>query len=56
MAIQKHVYTRLNRQDLLDWLNEKYPAMLDPTYARAWKIVTELEGHEAFIAELPRPL
>jgi hypothetical protein len=51
MALQVFVYTKLNRQDMLDWIAKKYPAM-QGVYARAWSIVQD-EGWEKFIDEIP---
>lgn len=51
MALQKLVYQKLNRQDLVD-LNASIYAR-NPPYKRAWEIV-ELEGVEAFTSEFQK--
>jgi hypothetical protein len=51
MAIQKHVYLKLGRADLLAWIGKLYP-LIGGDEGRAWEIVNTLEGHEAFIEEL----
>jgi CRISPR/Cas system endoribonuclease Cas6 (RAMP superfamily) len=51
MALQKHVYTQLGRTEMLAWISAQYPRMRG-VYPRAWQIVNEIEGYEAFIAEL----
>lgn len=52
MAIEKYIYLRLRRTDLLRWITLRYPQMLDG-YGRAWDIVNRIEGYKAFIAEIP---
>jgi hypothetical protein len=52
MALQKYVYTELGRADLLAWISETYPTM-PGAYQRAWEIVDQIEGYQAFIAEIP---
>ncbi len=49
MAIQKFVYLKLQRPDLVQMLDLLH-ARLGGSYARAWEIVG-LEGHEAFMNE-----
>lgn len=51
MALQKFIYLKTNRQDLLDWMATQNPRM-PGEYGRAWDIVNRIEGYEAFIAEL----
>ena len=51
MAIQKFVYLKLQRPDLVEMLDRLYIRM-GGTYGRAWEIV-QIEGHEAFIREFP---
>lgn len=51
MAIQKFVYSKLNRPDLIIMLDTTY-ARIGGTYARAWEIV-QIEGIEAFMQEFP---
>ena len=52
MAIQKYIYTALNRDDLVKLIALQYSTMPMPGYSRAWKIVTEIEGVEPFIEEV----
>lgn len=52
MAVQKYVYTAMNRTDLLDFLEKRYTTIKSPAYQRAWEIVTKIEGHDAFVLEL----
>lgn len=52
MAIQKFVYIKLGRPDLIAMLDRKYKSF-GGAYVRAWEIV-QLEGFEAFIKELPQ--
>jgi hypothetical protein len=54
MAMQKYIYSNLNRQDLLNLIDSQYQNMPVPAYNRAWKIVSQIEGYEPFIAEIPR--
>lgn len=56
MALQKYIYTALNRDDLVKMIDRQYSNMPVPAYNRAWKIVTEIEGVEPFIEEVKRPL
>lgn len=51
MSIQKQVYLKLGRADLLAWISKLY-TLIGGTEARAWQIVDTLEGHDAFIKEL----
>lgn len=53
MAVQKLIYLKLGRQDLLQWIGSNYSRM-PGGYGRAWDIVNRIEGHEAFVAELRR--
>jgi len=52
MAVQKHVYSELNRSDLILMIETRYKNMLG--YDRAWQIVTEIEGIEPFLKELKK--
>lgn len=52
MAMQKYIYTELERADLLAMIDKQYRNIPSPAYNRAWQIVSDIEGHEAFIAEL----
>jgi hypothetical protein len=51
MALQKFVYTKLGRDDLLTMLDRSYN-FIGGAYARAWEIV-QTEGYEVFLKELP---
>lgn len=53
MAIQKFVYSKLGRIDLITLLDVLYGRIIGGTYARAWEIVN-IEGHEAFVNEFPK--
>lgn len=50
MAIQKFVYAKMGRLDLIAMLDLNYPRMINKSYARAWEIVN-LEGHDVFMSE-----
>lgn len=52
MAMQKYIYTMLNRADLINMINEQYSNPSMPAYGRAWTIVNEIEGYEPFINEI----
>ncbi len=54
MAMQKFIYTELNRNDLVLMIDRQYSTMLGPAYPRAWEIVSKIEGYEAFIAEIKK--
>lgn len=49
MALQKMVYLKLNRQDILDMLDESYRTKQSKDYRRAWEIVNDIEGYEMVI-------
>lgn len=51
MAIQKFVYTKLGRVDLIEMVAQTN-LRIGGAYKRAWEIVQQ-EGHEAFMKELP---
>jgi len=51
IALQIHIYTKLKRSDLLQWIEDYYPNM-QGVYPHAWEIVTKTEGHQAFIDEV----
>lgn len=52
MAIQKMVYLRLNRQDLLAMIDEEYREFCGPEYKRAWEVVNDIEGYETVIQDI----
>jgi len=52
LAIMKMVYLKLDREEQLKQIIEKDRALGNPGYGRAWQIVNDLEGHEAFAQEL----
>lgn len=55
MALEKLVLTRLGKTDELKFVEEEYRTDTDPAfYKRAWEIVNDVEGYEAFIKELKR--
>ena len=51
MAIQKFVYSKLGRTDLVNQLDRIYSKM-GGTYARSWEIV-QIEGDDVFVMEFP---
>ena len=51
MAIQKFVYLKLGRPDLVAMLEADYN-QIGGAYARSWEIV-QIEGYEAFLNEFP---
>jgi hypothetical protein len=54
MALMKAAYLRLGREDQLRQLIERDSLEDGPEYKRAWQIVTDIEGHDAFVQELKR--
>ncbi len=52
MAIQKMVYTKINRPDVLEYIGESYASYQGPLYRRAWEIVNDIEGHEALLQDI----
>ena len=52
MAVMKHVYLKLGRAEQLREIVARDSAADDPAYRRAWHIVNDIEGHEAFVKEL----
>jgi hypothetical protein len=52
LAVMKMVYLKLDRAEHLQQIIEKDRALGNPGYGRAWQIVNDLEGHEAFVQEL----
>lgn len=51
-ALMKRVYLKLGRADQLRDAMARDSASEDPAYRRAWQIVNDIEGHEAFVGEL----
>jgi hypothetical protein len=49
MAIQKMVYLRLNRLDMLGMIDKFYTQVATTDYKQAWKIINDLEGYENVI-------
>lgn len=52
MALEKLVLVKLNKTEILQWLDNRYRNQFGPDYKRAWEIVSDIEGYEAFIKEL----
>lgn len=52
MALEKLVLVKLNKTEILQWLDIRYRNQFGPDYKRAWEIVSDVEGYEAFIKEL----
>jgi hypothetical protein len=53
MALEKFALLKLGKADELKYLDYQYRNNPPPAhYKRAWEIVNEIEGHEAFIREL----
>jgi hypothetical protein len=53
MALEKLVLTKLDRTEELQFLDHEYRNDPSPGYyKRAWEIVSDVEGYDAFIAEL----
>jgi len=52
MAIMKMVYLKLDREEQLKQIIEKDHEIDNPAYGRAWQIVNDIEGHQAFVQEL----
>ena len=52
MAIQKMIYLKINRQDLLNFIDESYRSNQGPFYKRAWEIVNDVEGYESILADV----
>ena len=51
MALEKLALTRLGKTDELKFLDEEY-RKAPADYKRAWEIVNDIEGYEAFITDL----
>lgn len=52
MALEKLVLEKLQKKEMLEWIDNRYRNRFPPMYKRAWEIVNDIEGHEAFINEL----
>lgn len=52
MALEKFVLLKLNKPELLEWVQNRYRNRFPPPYKRAWEIVNDIEGYEAFMKEL----
>ncbi len=52
MATEKMTLLKLNRLDNLKTIDHEYRTDPDPAYKRAWEIVNDIEGYQAFIGEL----
>lgn len=52
MAVEKMTLLKLNRLDDLKTIDYEYRNGPDSAYKRAWEIVNDIEGHQAFIEEL----
>jgi hypothetical protein len=52
MALLKHVYLKLRREDQLEEIIAHDSAAENPIYRRGWQIVNDVEGHHAFVGEL----
>ena len=52
MAVMKMVYLKLDREEQLKQIIEKDHEIDNPAYGRAWQIVNDIEGHQAFVQEL----
>ena len=52
LALEKLVLTKLRKVDDLQWLDRRYRTASPAAYKRAWEIVNDVEGVEAFLSEL----
>lgn len=53
MAIQKMVYLKLNRLDMIEYLDNSYRNVTSTAdYSRAWQIVNDIEGYVTVIDDL----
>jgi hypothetical protein len=52
MAVMKMVYLQLDREGQLQQIIEKDREIDNPAYERAWQIVNDIEGYQAFVQEL----
>jgi hypothetical protein len=53
-AVQKAVYLRLGRTNEINAIIANDAKYFGPDYARAWEIVNQIEGFDAFIEELKK--
>lgn len=56
MALQKMVYQKLGREDILEMLDEQYRKRSLASYRRAWEIVNDIEGCEAVLQDIAKNL
>jgi hypothetical protein len=52
MAVMKMVYLKLGRAEQLQQIIELDRTLGNPAYGRAWQIVNDIEGYDAFVHEL----
>jgi hypothetical protein len=52
MALEKFALLKLGKTDELTRVGVDYETLLPPPYKRAWEIVNDIEGHQAFVNEL----
>lgn len=52
MALEKLALLKLGKEAELKFIDRRYRTQAPPTYKRAWEIVNDLEGYEAFLTEL----
>jgi hypothetical protein len=52
VALMRRVYLKLGRAGQLREIVARDSASEEPAYRRAWQIVNDIEGHEAFVSEL----
>lgn len=56
MALQKMVYQKLGREDILEMLDEQYRKRSLASYRRAWEIVNDIEGYEVVLQDIRKSL
>ena len=52
MALEKFVLVALQKDEILQWLDDRYRNKFPPAYKRAWEIVNDIEGYQSFVDEL----
>jgi hypothetical protein len=52
MAIQKMVYFKIGRQDMVEMIDQAYRNFAPASYRRAWEIVSDIEGNEAVLQDI----
>jgi hypothetical protein len=52
MALEKYVLEKLGKTKILKWVNTRYRTRLQASHNRAWEIVSDIEGFQAFTQEL----